>query len=104
MGMLVTETSQKTALERSLPETRREPEMTEPITIRHSTPADQDAIRRLAALDDRPAPKGESVLAFVAGDLRVARSVDRSRTVADPFHPTDEVVQLVKLWAADAAA
>jgi hypothetical protein len=78
--------------------------MTEAITIRHSTPNDEDAIRRLAALDDRPAPRGDSVLAFVSGDLRVARSLDRSRTVADPFHHTDEVVQLVALWAGEAAA
>ena len=76
--------------------------MTESIMIRRSTLADESAIRRLAALDDRPAPKGESALAFVCGELRVARSLERGRTVADPFHRTDDVVQLVAQWAATA--
>ena len=76
--------------------------MTESITIRRSTAADQSAILRLAALDDRPAPKGQSALAFVCGELRVARSLERDHTVADPFHRTDDVVSLVEQWAATA--
>ena len=56
------------------------------ITIRRSTPSDGAAITRLAALDDRPAPRGDALLAFVDGELRAAVPLERGSAVADPFH------------------
>ena len=41
--------------------------MTEPITITHSTEDNSPELWRLAALDDRRAPKGPALLAYVGG-------------------------------------
>ena len=69
------------------------------ITIRRSTPSDGAAITRLAALDDRPAPRGDALLAFVDGELRAAVPLERGSAVADPFHLTDDVLELLRLRA-----
>jgi hypothetical protein len=75
--------------------------MRDAITIRRSTDADSDDIFRLALLDDRAAPKGEAMLAFVNGELRAAMPIaKRDRVVADPFHPTADVVNLLEVRAA----
>ena len=73
--------------------------MTEAITIRRSTFSDQTRIMRLAALDDRPAPHGDALLAFVGGDLRAVLGVAEGRIVADPFHLTQELVDLLQFRA-----
>jgi hypothetical protein len=73
--------------------------MTDAINIRRSTDADRSAIWRLAALDDRAAPRGEALLAFVDGELRAAVALERGRTVADPFHLTSDVLELLELRA-----
>ena len=72
--------------------------MQDPIIIRHSGPADFRAISRLAALDDRAAPTGDSLLGFVGGDLAVARAAD-GYSVADPFRRTLELQELVAMRA-----
>ena len=74
--------------------------MTENITIRHSTEADRRAILRLAALDDRIAPRGAALLAYVGEELRAALPLDKHyEAVADPFHLTGDVLDLLKLRA-----
>ena len=74
--------------------------MTEAITIRHSTHSDRWQIVRLAALDDRPAPCGEALLAFVGAELRAALALEGRGIVADPFHRTQQLVDLLRLRAA----
>jgi hypothetical protein len=79
--------------------------MRDAITIRRSTDADSDDIFRLALLDDRAAPKGEAMLAFVNGELRAAMPIaKRDRAVADPFHPTADVLNLLEVRAVQEAA
>jgi hypothetical protein len=73
--------------------------MASAITIRHSTEGDRLAILRLAALDDRRAPRGDTLLAFVDGELRAAVGLDGRAAVADPFHHTDRLVHLLHLAA-----
>ena len=74
--------------------------MNDTIIIRRSTEADRNAIHRLAQLDDRDAPQGESLLAYVDGELRAAVPLHRrGGAVADPFHLTGDVVQLLQLRA-----
>lgn len=73
--------------------------MSDAITIRTATPADTHAVQRLALLDDRPMPRGETLLAFVDGELAAARPLDRGSAVADPFRRTAEVVALLDLRA-----
>jgi hypothetical protein len=79
--------------------------MRDAITIRRSTEADSDDIFRLALLDDRAAPRGETMLAFVNGELRAAMPIGRhDGVVADPFHLTADVVNLLELRAGQEAA
>jgi hypothetical protein len=70
------------------------------ITIRHNTNEDGPAVLRLAQLDDRPAPVGDALLAFVDGELAAARPLARKGTaVADPFRRTKELVEMLDLRA-----
>jgi hypothetical protein len=74
--------------------------MRDAIMIRHSTDADRDALDRLAQLDGRSVPSGASLLAYVDGELRAAVPLDRrAQAVADPFHLTGDVVELLRLRA-----
>ena len=73
--------------------------MGETITIRRSTQEDARDILRLAALDDRPAPAGDALLAFVDGELRAAMPLERGSAIADPFHLTGDVVELLSFRA-----
>jgi len=74
--------------------------MNSAITIRHSTRADANALRRLAELDGRRALDGEAMVAYVDGELRAAIDIADGRAIADPFHLTDDVVRLLRLRAA----
>lgn len=66
------------------------------ITIRQATSADAFALRRLAALDDRAALRGEVLLAEQAGEVRAALSLDNGRSIANPFAPTAELVEMLR--------
>jgi hypothetical protein len=91
--------------------------MREQITIRRSTQQDEAEIRQLALLDDRAAPSGDAMLAFVDGELRaamplaghndvVARNgvVGHNGVVADPFHLTANLVDVLQIMVAREAA
>jgi hypothetical protein len=73
--------------------------MTPTITIRRATPADADAIRRIAALDSGRAPEGDALLAESAGELRAVLPLAGGRALADPFEPTAEIVELLRIAA-----
>lgn len=74
--------------------------MWERLTIRRSTSGDGAAIRRLAALDSRPVPRGDALLVFVGDDLRAALVLETGATVADPFHQTADLLELLRTRAA----
>ena len=67
------------------------------ITIRQATSADAFALRRLAALDDARALRGEVLLAEQAGEIRAALSLDDDRAVANPFAPTAKLVDMLRV-------
>src|SRR5688572_22794764 len=68
----------------------------EALTIRMAVPADAEALRRLAQLDSAPTPARAPMLtAEVAGELRAAVPLYGGRAIADPFHRTAELVDLV---------
>ena len=73
--------------------------MTEPITITHFTEDKSPELWRLAALDDRRAPSGPALLAYVDGELRAAVGIVDGRAVADPFHRTTEIVEILRFQA-----
>ena len=67
------------------------------ITIRQATSDDAFALRRLAALDDRPALRGDVLLAEQAGDIRAALSLENGRSIANPFAATAQLVELLRM-------
>jgi hypothetical protein len=73
--------------------------MNHPITIRRSTAGDAPAVARIAALDSGHAPEGDALLAFVGGQLRAVLPLDGGRPLADPFHRTADLVELLRYSA-----
>ena len=71
----------------------------EAVMIRRATEADRATLVRLAALDSAPAPAGEVLLAEVEGQALGAIEVASGATIADPFRPTAELVELLSLRA-----
>lgn len=67
-----------------------------PITIRPAYADDDLAVARLAALDSALIPAGPLVLAEVDGEVRVALSLSDQSVIADPFHRTLELVELLR--------
>ena len=74
---------------------RGEPDM----IIRRTTPDDTLALLRLAALDDAAALRGDALVAEVDGRIHAAVSLTDGRAIADPFHHTAELVDLLKMRA-----
>ena len=72
--------------------------MNDPLIIRHSD-ADIPPVWRLAALDDRRAPHGPALLAYVGDELRAALGLRDGQVVADPFHRTDDIVEMLRVEA-----
>lgn len=69
------------------------------VTLRYSSAADQENLRKLAQLDSRRAPTGVSLVAEVDGRLRAALPLDGSAAIADPFHRGLELLDLLRLRA-----
>ncbi len=72
------------------------PTATLPVTIRPARPDDAPALWRLAALDSSSLPIAPLLVAEVDGRLRVAVSTSDLRAIADPFHPTQHIVEMVR--------
>jgi hypothetical protein len=70
-----------------------------PIVIRLATAGDGRALERLAQLDSASAPAGQTVIAELDGRPVVAISLADGSTIADPFVPTSEISELVRLRA-----
>jgi hypothetical protein len=68
-----------------------------PITIRLMGPTDVDEVRRVAERDCRDVPGGELLIAIAEGEVRAAIALDSGEVVADPFHPTEELVRVLAL-------
>jgi hypothetical protein len=69
------------------------------LTIRRATAADEFSVRRLSALDSSSPPTGEVLLAEMGDELWAALSVDTGAAVADPFRPSRDLVDLLRLRA-----
>lgn len=70
------------------------------VTIRLARPADARRLRRVAALDSATVPHGEVLVGECDGRLLAATSVDGAGTIADPFVPTADLVELLLARAA----
>jgi hypothetical protein len=65
------------------------------VSIRRAGAADRHELVRLAALDSADVPSGEVLIAEVAGEPRAAIDLGGGGTVADPFHRTKHLVELL---------
>lgn len=84
---------------RSLPEDSRPAPVELAVTLRYGFPDDAEAIARLATLDSSLPPAPPILLAEVAGELRAALSLRDGTVVADPFHRTGGLVDLLRARA-----
>jgi hypothetical protein len=73
------------------------------ITIRAARAKDLSEIERIAARDSKNLPSGPLLVAQVSGDLRAAISLEDGRVVADPFHRTAELVEMLRIRAEGAS-
>jgi hypothetical protein len=69
------------------------------LAIRLATDDDAAAVSDLATLDAARVPEGQLLLGIVDGEPRAAVSIATGEAVADPFHPTADVVALLRLRA-----
>jgi hypothetical protein len=70
------------------------------ITIRHAYADDELSLRRLAALDSATqTPAQPLLLAEVDGELRAAISLSDGSSIADPFYPTLDLIELLRVHA-----
>jgi hypothetical protein len=68
-------------------------------TIRRASAGDSAAVVRLAALDSATAPTGDLLLGEVEDELWAAVEIDSGTAIADPFRPSLDVVELLRLRA-----
>lgn len=68
------------------------------ITIRRAHP-EEPGVLRIAALDSAKVPPAPLLVAEVDGQVRVALSIPDGRAIADPFHPTRDLVDLLETHA-----
>jgi len=74
------------------------------IVIRHCLDEDVRTLAGLAILDSRPELRGPALLAEVDGVARAAIDLSDGSVAADPFVPTIELVELLRLRARGIAA
>ena len=67
------------------------------VTVRRSTSGDESALARLAALDSASPPRGPALIAEADARILAALPIGSGRPIADPFHPTAELLQLLEL-------
>jgi hypothetical protein len=72
------------------------------VILRPAAVADHEALRALAGRDSDVVPAGPLLLAEVGGTLRAAWSLAERRAIADPFHPTADLVELLRTHAEQA--
>src|SRR5437763_10588970 len=69
------------------------------VTLRFGVPADENRLARLAALDSSKPPAQPILLAEVDGQLLAALALSDRAVVADPFHPTADLIDLLRARA-----
>jgi hypothetical protein len=69
------------------------------LAMRPATAGDAGELIRLSALDSRPVPRGDVLMAIVDGEPVAAVEVATGAAIADPFRPTADLVDLLRLRA-----
>jgi hypothetical protein len=96
--------SQRAATDRRITRSRAHPQhpgrVERNVTIRLGAPRDEHRLAELAELDSSRPPAEPVLLAEVDGQLVGAISLSDDTVVADPFRPTADVVDLLRVRAA----
>ncbi|MGH2867028.1 MAG: hypothetical protein ACRDNK_05590 [Solirubrobacteraceae bacterium] len=71
----------------------------ERVTLRFGSAADEDTLARLAALDSAELPAYPVLLAEVDGRLLAALGLSDGTAIADPFHRTADLIDLLRARA-----
>jgi hypothetical protein len=87
------------AAERGRLEDRGETPVTR-VTLRYAAAADAQRLSYLAELDSTVAPAGPALVAEIDGRIRAALPLDGGAPIADPFHRGSELLELLRLRAA----
>jgi hypothetical protein len=66
-----------------------------PVTVRWATPADEERLEVLAALDEAVLPPAPRLLGIVGDELWAAVSLSTGAVISDPFRRSAEVARLV---------
>jgi hypothetical protein len=74
------------------------------VTIRQAAAGDAARLSHLAQLDSAEVPGGQVLVAEVDGRLRAALPLNGSAPIADPFHRGTELIELLRLRAAQLRA
>lgn len=74
------------------------------VTLRYASSADSRRLRELAELDSSCAPSGTALVAEVDGRLRAALALEGGQALADPFFNGAELLELLRLRAAQLSA
>jgi hypothetical protein len=69
------------------------------VTLRYAAAADAQRLRILAELDSADPPAGPALVAEIDGRIRAALPLDGGAPIADPFHRSAELVDLLRLRA-----
>ena len=67
--------------------------------IREATPADEQALRQLAELDNKQPLRGRILIGEIEDEPAVAASIDDGRIVSNPHRPTHLLIPLVGMRA-----
>lgn len=79
-----------------MPAPAARPAPADAVVLRPARPADAAVLHRLAALDSAAPLDGDVLLAEHDGVARAALELATGRCVADPFHPTADLVALLR--------
>lgn len=71
----------------------------QPLTVRLATPDDHLSLRRVAELDSATVPPPPLLIGEIDERPVAALSLSTGAAIADPFHPTAEIVQLLRMRA-----
>jgi hypothetical protein len=69
------------------------------LTIRSARPEDDRALRDLAALDSARPVAGDALVAESRGEAIAALELETGRGIADPFVPSAEAVEVLRVRA-----
>jgi hypothetical protein len=74
------------------------------VTLRYAVAADAERLRTLAELESSRSPTGRALIAEVDGRVRAAFPLDGGAPIADRLHHGSELLELLRLRAAQLRA